>query len=246
MKRLKGKVAIVTGGARGIGREVCRLFFAEGANVALWDVLETGNQTALNIDQSGKSVIFLKVDVTKKDQVSEAVKSVVATFGAVDILINNAGITRDKTFLKMTDDQWRQVIDVNLNGLYHVTKQVIPHMQTAGYGRIISASSVNGQLGAFGQTNYAASKAAVMGFTSSLAKEVGKYGITVNAIAPGFIKTDMTEGMPRDLIESSIAQIPVKRVGTPLDVAYAYLYLASEEAGFVNGTTLNVNGGVAP
>lgn len=247
MKRLEGKVAIITGGARGIGQEVARIFYQEGAKIALWDVLEAdGKRTSQLLDSSGDAVIFQKVDVTDKEQIEKAVKEIISRHGRIDILINNAGIIRDRSFLKMTDAEWHSVIDVNLHGIFYVTKCVLPYMKAAGYGRVVSASSVNGQMGAFGQTNYAASKAAIMGFTKSLAKEVGKYGITVNAIAPGFIKTDMTDQMPSEIIEASIAQIPVARVGIPTDIAYAYLYLASEEAGFVNGTTLSVNGGLAP
>ena len=143
----------------------------------------------------------------------------------------------------MTDDEWDSVINVNLNGTYNATKAILPYMREAGYGRIVSASSINGVLGAFGQTNYAATKAAIIGFTKALAKEVGKYGITANAIAPGFIKTDMTDSMPQAAIDFGIMQIPVKRIGTPEDMAYAYLFLASKEAGFVNGHVLHANGG---
>ena len=145
--------------------------------------------------------------------------------------------------MKMSDEEWDAVIQVNLTGIFNATKAVIPYMREAGYGRIVSASSINGALGAFGQTNYSATKAGIMGFTKALSKEVGRYGITVNAIAPGFIKTDMTDSMPQEVINAGIAAIPVQRIGTPEDMAYAYLFLASKEAGFISGHTLHANGG---
>ena len=182
--------------------------------------------------------------MTNRQEVQVATKKIIHAYGRIDILINNAGIVRDRSFLKMSDEEWDQVINVNLNGVYNCTKVVIPHMVNAGYGRIVSASSINGLQGAYGQTNYSASKAAIIGFTRSLAKEVGKNGITANVVAPGFVLTDMTKTMPEELLKSSIEQIPVKRAGTVNDIAYAYLYLASPNAGFVSGHTLSVNGGM--
>ncbi len=243
MGRLEGQVAIITGGARGIGAGVCKVFCEEGATVALWDVLD-GKATAEEIRATGGKIFFQKVDVTNKEEIQKAVDYIKEQHGRIDILINNAGIIRDRSFTKMSDDEWNAVINVNLNGLYHVTKAVVPQMKEAGYGRIVSASSINALLGAFGQTNYAATKAAIIGFTKSLAREVGKNGVTVNAVAPGFIKTAMTDSMPETVIKAGIQQIPVRRIGTPEDIAYAYLYLASKEAGFVNGELLNVNGGI--
>ena len=243
MKRLEGQVAIITGGARGIGEGVCRIFCEEGATVALWDVLD-GEDTAQKIRATGGNIFFQKVDITHKAQVVAAVEDIIAEHGKIDILINNAGIIRDRSFLKMSDDEWHSVLNVNLTGTYNATQAVVPHMKAAAYGRIISASSINAILGAFGQTNYAATKAGIIGFTKSLARELGKSGITVNAVAPGFIKTAMTDSMPEAVIQGAIAQIPVRRIGTPEDIAYAYLYLASREAGFVNGEVLNVNGGI--
>ncbi|RMG22428.1 MAG: beta-ketoacyl-ACP reductase [Bacteroidetes bacterium] len=241
---LAGQVAIVTGGARGIGKGICKLFCEEGAQVALWDVLDAGEATAEALRAAGGKAMFQKVDVTDKASVEQAVEEVMRQFGRIDILINNAGIVRDRTFLKMTDEEWHQVINVNLNGIYTCTKAVIPHMREAGYGRIVSASSVNGILGAYGQTNYSASKAAIIGFTKALAREVGKYGITVNAVAPGFVKTDMTATIPPEMLKGIEDSIPVRRAGTTEELAHAYLYLASPYAGFTNGHTLSVNGGV--
>lgn len=244
MKRLEGQIAIITGGARGIGKGICKLFCKEGATVILWDILDDGEATANEIAANGGSIVFQKVDITNKEKVDQAVHDIIAKHNKVDILINNAGIIRDRSFMKMSDDEWNSVINVNLNGIFNTCKSIVPHMQQAGYGRIVSASSINALLGAFGQTNYAATKAAIIGFTKSLAREIGKYGITVNALAPGFVKTEMTDQMPQAVIDAGIAQIPVKRIGTPEDMAHAYLFLASKEAGFVNGETLNVNGGI--
>lgn len=241
--RLEGQIAIITGGARGIGAGVCEVFCKEGATVALWDVLD-GEATAQEIRDKGGKIFFQKVDITDKTQVIAAVEHIMAAHGKIDILINNAGIIRDRSFMKMSDDEWHSVLNVNLTGTYNATKAVVPHMKAAAYGRIVSASSVNALLGAFGQTNYATTKAGIIGFTKSLARELGKSGITVNAVAPGFIKTAMTDSMPEAVIQAGIQQIPVRRIGTPEDIAYAYLYLASKEAGFVNGELLNVNGGI--
>ncbi|MEM6800207.1 MAG: beta-ketoacyl-ACP reductase [Bacteroidota bacterium] len=243
MELLKGQVAIVTGGARGIGEGISKLFSEEGAQVVIWDVLEEGEETAEKLRAAGGEAIFQKVSVTDREQIAAAVKQVIAQYGKIDILINNAGIVRDKSFLKMTEEEWNLVIDVNLNGVFHCTKAVIPHMVEAGYGRIVSASSINGILGAFGQTNYAATKAAVIAFTKSLAKEVGKHGITVNAVAPGFVRTDMTATIPEEMLKGVEKMIPVRRSGSPEELAHAYLYLASPHSGFTNGHTLSVNGG---
>lgn len=244
MKRLEQQLAIVTGGARGIGKAICELFCAEGATVAIWDVLDEGVETAKNIVANGGKAFFQKVDITNRQAVQEAVQHIVDDYGRIDVLINNAGVTRDRSFAKMSQVEWDTVVNININGLYNTCKAVVPHMKAAKYGRIVSASSINGIIGAFGQTNYAASKAATIGFTKALARELGKYGITVNAVAPGFVATDMTAQMPKELIEASIKQIPVGRVGQPIDLAHAYLFLASKGAAFVNGEVLNVNGGV--
>lgn len=244
MNRLENQVAIITGGAKGIGKGICEVFCKEGAKVALWDVLDSGAETAAEIAANGGSIFFQKVDVTDRSSVDTAIEHVRAQYGKIDILINNAGVLRDRSFMKMTSEEWQTVMNVNLNALYNTCQSVLPHMIEHGYGRIVSASSINGLLGAFGQTNYAATKAAIIGFTKSMAREVGRKGVTVNAIAPGFIKTDMTDSMPEEVIKQGIAAIPVRRIGTVEDIAYAYLFLASKEAGFINGETLNVNGGV--
>lgn len=246
MKKLEGQVVIITGGARGIGEGICKVFCNEGATVALWDVLEEGHKTADRIAKNGGKIFYQNVDVSSQESVDKAVAKVISEYGKIDVLINNAGIIRDRSILKMSREEWDQVIRVNVDSLYITAKAVVPHMKTANYGRIISASSVNAFQGAFGQTNYSASKAAIVGFTHSLCREVGKYNITVNAIAPGFIKTEMTDSMPQDVIQAGISMIPVGRIGTPEDMGHAYLFLASKEAGFISGHTLHANGGAMP
>ena len=246
MKKLEGQLVIVTGGARGIGEGICKVFCNEGATVALWDVLEEGQKTAESIAKDGSKIFYQKVDVSSQESVDKAVAKVISDYGKIDVLINNAGIIRDRSILKMSREEWDQVMHVNVDSLYITAKAVVPHMKTANYGRIISASSVNAFQGAFGQTNYSASKAAIVGFTHSLCREVGKYNITVNAVAPGFIKTEMTDSMPEDVIQAGISMIPVGRIGTPEDMGHAYLFLASKEAGFISGHTLHANGGAMP
>jgi len=246
MIRLEGRVAIVTGGARGIGAGICELFCKAGATVALWDVLDSGAETAARIAQSGASIFYQKVDITSKSEVEAAVAQLIEKHQKIDILINNAGVIRDRSFLKMEQSDWDTVMNVNLNALFITCKAVVPHMKAAGYGRIVSASSINGFQGAFGQTNYAATKAGIAGFTRALCKELGRYGVTVNAVAPGFIKSEMTDSMPKAVIEQQIAQIPVGRIGTVEDMGYTYLFLASKEAGYISGITLHANGGAMP
>ncbi|MEQ8220284.1 MAG: SDR family oxidoreductase [Arenibacter sp.] len=246
MKKLEGQLVIVTGGARGIGEGICKVFCNEGATVALWDVLEEGQKTAESIAKNGSKIFYQKVDVSSQESVDKAVAKIISEYGKIDVLINNAGIIRDRSILKMSREEWDQVMRVNVDSLYITAKAVVPHMKSANYGRIISASSVNAFQGAFGQTNYSASKAAIVGFTHSLCREVGKYNITVNAVAPGFIKTEMTDSMPEDVIQAGISMIPVGRIGTPEDMGHAYLFLASKEAGFISGHTLHANGGAMP
>ncbi len=244
MKRLEGQYAFITGAGKGIGKAVASLFAEEGATVFLLDILNEVDEVADEIRGQNLKAESFVVDVRDRQKLQSLVESIISRYGRIDILINNAGIIRDRTFLKMSDDEWHDVMDINLNSVFTITKLILPHMKESGYGRIVSASSINGYVGTFGQTNYSSSKAAIMGFTKSLAKEVGKYGITVNAVAPGFIQTDMTASMPAAVIEAGMAAIPVGRAGQPKDVAHAYLFLASREAGFVNGEILNVNGGV--
>ncbi len=243
--KLKDKVAIITGGSRGIGKAAVEIFCKEGATVIIWDVLEEGQELANDLVKKGYSCSFMKVHTNSADEVENASKSVISAYNKIDILINNAGITRDKTLQKMSLDEWQQVIDVNLTGVFNCTKSVSPYMIQNNYGRIICTSSVVGIHGNFGQTNYAASKAGVIAMCRTWAKELGKYNITANAVAPGFIKTDMTDAMPDMAKEQVIAQIPLKRMGLPEDIAKTYLFLASDDASFISGQVIGVNGGQA-
>lgn len=245
MFKLDGQVAIITGGARGIGVGICKVFTNAGATVALWDVGD-GQPVVDEIKAEGGNIFYQKVDVTSKESTESAVAEIMDKHGRIDILINNAGIIRDRSFMKMSEEEWNAVINVNVNSLFVTSKAVLPHMINAKYGRIVSASSINAMAGAFGQTNYSASKAAIQGFTRSLCREVGKHGITVNCVAPGFIKTAMTESMPQEVIDAGIKTIPIRRIGTSEDMGYAYLFLASKEGEFVNGVTLHANGGSYP
>ena len=205
-----------------------------------------GSDTVDRISKLGGNILYQQVDVTSQKSVDQALCEIIKKYKKVEILINNAGIIRDRSFLKMSEEEWDDVINVNLKSLYIVTRSVIPYMKEKGYGRIVSASSINGTAGAFGQTNYCATKAGISGFTRALCKEVGKYGITANAVAPGFIKSVMTDSMPEEVIKAGISMIPVGRIGTPEDMGQAYLFLASKEAGFINGITLHANGGAMP
>ena len=243
--RLLNKIAIITGAARGIGRSAAEIFAREGATVIIWDMLDEGEQTAQTIRDSGAQAEFMKISVTDVPGIEEAVRALVEKHGRIDILVNNAGITRDRTLLKMSHAEWQQVMDVNLTGVFNCTKAVVPHMVEKGFGRIICNSSVVGIHGNFGQTNYSAAKAGVIAMCRTWAKELGPKGITANAVAPGFVRTDMTDAMPEEARQATIATIPVKRMGNPEDIAYAYLYLASDEASFVNGQVIGVNGGQA-
>ncbi|WP_338869893.1 3-oxoacyl-ACP reductase FabG [Spirosoma sp. SC4-14] len=243
--RLQDKVAIITGAARGIGQGAAEVFCREGATVIIWDVLEEGEATAQSLTDRGYRASFMPVSTTDVPRIEAAARDVVDRYGRIDILINNAGITRDKTLLKMSYDDWQQVIDVNLSGVFNCTKVVAPYMVEQQYGRIICTSSINGVHGAFGQTNYAAAKAGIIGMVRTWAKELGPKGITANAVAPGYIRTPMTDAMPEEVRKQAVSSIPVRRMGEPSDIAYAYLFLASDEASFVNGHVLAVNGGQA-
>lgn len=245
MKRLENKVAIITGGAQGIGMATTQKFLDEGATVAVWDIdEEKGQSFCEELKSKGHNIQFFKVNVANFENVKENVDKVISAFGKIDILINNAGITRDSTLKKMTPEQWQQVIDVNLTGVFNCTQLVSLRMLEKGYGKIINASSVVGLYGNFGQTNYVATKSGVIGMTKVWARELGAKGINVNAIAPGFIATEMVKAMPENVIKMMEEKTPLKRLGKPEDIANAYLFLASEEASFINGTTLSVDGGI--
>lgn len=242
MKRLDNKVAIITGGASGIGKAAAQKFVTEGAKVAVWDMND--EQGEATVKELGKDAKFYKVDTADSEAVNKAAAQVISDFGRVDILINNAGITRDATLLKMTDEQWDQVINVNLKGVFNCTRALAAHFKENQYGRIVNTSSVVALYGNFGQTNYVATKAGVIGMTKTWAKEFGKYGITVNAVAPGFIATDMVKSMPEKVLEMMKGKAPLQRLGEPEDIANAYAFLASDEASFISGTCLSVDGAV--
>lgn len=244
MLRLKNKVAIITGGANGIGKATAIRFAKEGASIAIWDLNEVkGQETIQILQQMGAKAIFYSVNTINLVHVIESAANVVADFGRIDILINNAGITRDASLLKMTEEQFDSVINVNLKGVYNCTKSVAPYMVQQKYGRIVQASSIVGLYGNFGQTNYAATKSAVIGMTKVWSRELGRKGITVNAIAPGFIETDMIQSVPAKVINDINERTPLGRLGTPEEVANAYLFLSSDEASFINGAVLSVDGG---
>lgn len=245
MKRLEGKVAVITGGAQGIGKATVIKFLQEGANVAVWDLAEDkGNELVKEYYEKGFKLSFHKVNVAKNDEAKSEMAKVIEEYGQVDILINNAGITKDSTLKKMTLEQWQQVIDVNLTGVFNCTQAVSEHMMERGGGRIINASSVVGLYGNFGQTNYVATKAGVIGMTKTWARELGRKGICVNAVAPGFIATEMVAAMPEKVISMMEEKTPLGRLGNPEDIANAYCFLASDEASFINGATLSVDGGI--
>ncbi len=236
--RLKDKVAIITGAARGIGLATAELFLREGAKVVLWDVLPE----VLTLDL-GSNAYQAVVNVTDKNSVESGIQDALAKFGRIDILVNNAGITRDKTLLKMSDDEWKQVMDINLTGIFYCTRAVAHVMKEQNYGRIISAASTVAIRGNYGQTNYVAAKAGIIGMTKTWALELGRYGITANCIAPGYTQTPMTELIPDNIKQLATMQIPVGFIAEPIDIAYGYLYLASDEARFVTGVCLPIDGG---
>ena len=243
--RLKNKIALITGGANGIGLATTERFAKEGAKIILWDVSDQGYEIAERLKKEGYEIIFKKVSVTNQEEVQTAVAEARAHFGRIDILINNAGITRDRTLLKMTMQEWDDVISVNLTGVFICTQAVTPIMKEQSYGRIVSASSNVAIRGNFGQTNYVATKSAIIGMTKVWAMELGRYNITVNCIAPGYITTAMTDAMPEEVRKQSIPHIPLGKWGVPDDIANGYLYLASDEASFVSGICLTIDGGAA-
>lgn len=243
--RLKNKIALITGGANGIGLATATRFAKEGAKIILWDISDQGSGVVDQLKAEGHQAIFKKISVTDEQVVQAAVIEARNHFGGIDILINNAGITRDRTLLKMSKQEWDQVISVNLTGVFNCTQAVAPIMKEQNYGRIVSASSNVAIRGNFGQTNYVASKSAIIGMTKVWAMELGRYGITVNCIAPGFIQTAMTAAIPEEVRKNSLAHIPIGHWGMPDDIANGYLYLASDEASFVSGICLTIDGGAA-
>lgn len=243
--RLKDKVALITGGANGIGLATAQRFAKEGAKIILWDISNKGNEVVEQLKKEGHRATFTKISVADEVHVQQAVASAHKEFGRIDILVNNAGITKDRTLLKMSKQEWDDVISVNLTGVFNCTQAVVPIMKDQNYGRIVSASSNVAIRGNYGQTNYVATKSAIIGMTKVWALELGRFGITANCIAPGFIQTAMTDAMPEEVRKQSLAHIPVGKWGKPDDIANGYLYLASDEASFVSGICLTIDGGAA-
>jgi 3-oxoacyl-[acyl-carrier protein] reductase len=242
---LDGKLVLVTGATRGIGKAIALTLGAAGATVIGTATTETGADNVSKVFADSKiSGKGMKLDVTDSEQVSNLVKNIGEDFGSVDILVNNAGITRDNILLRMKEDEWEDIISTNLSSIYKMSKSVLRGMIKKRSGRIISITSVVGAMGNAGQSNYGAAKAGIIGFTKSLAREVGVRGITVNAIAPGFIETDMTDSLPDDQKEALASQIPMGRLGTPNEVAQAVLFLAGESGSYITGQTIHVNGGM--
>ncbi len=239
---LEGKTAVVTGGAQGIGRATCERFVADGARVVIADVADdAGRQLA---EALGEAAAFVRTDVTDADSAAGAMQTAVDRFGGLDIVVNNAGITRDATLKKMTDAKFDAVLDVNLKGVYLCTQAAVPHLEARGGGVILNAASVVAHNGNFGQTNYVASKAGVIGMTKTWARELGRKGVRVNAVAPGFVATEMVLTVPDKVLDGLRDKTPLGTLGEPRDVAAAYAFLASDDARFITGAVLNVDGGL--
>ncbi len=242
---MQGKIAIVTGASRGIGKAVALELAARGATVVGTATSEKGAEAiGLYFEEAGLSGHGRVLDVTQPEQIDALVKWVNDELGAPVILVNNAGITRDNLLMRMKDEEWQAILDTNLTSVFRMSRAVLRGMMKARYGRIISIASVVGLMGNAGQTNYAAAKAGIMGFSKSLAREVGPRGITVNVVAPGFIDTDMTRALPEAQRDALTSQIPLQRLGEPEDIAKAVAFLASDDAGYITGQTLSVNGGM--
>ncbi|MBD0305176.1 MAG: 3-oxoacyl-[acyl-carrier-protein] reductase [Nitrospiraceae bacterium] len=242
---LEGKIAIVTGAAQGIGRAIAETLARAGADVAIADMdLGRAQETAHAVGKTGRRALQVKVNVADWNDVKDMTDRVLKEWGKIDILVNNAGITRDGLLLRMKEEDWNLVLQVNLNGTFHCTKAVMQPMTKQRYGRIINLASIVGAIGNAGQANYAASKAAVIGFTRTVAREYASRMVTVNAVAPGFIDTAMTQGLSPEVKETLLKQIPLGRLGQPSDVAESVRFLASDEAGYITGQVIHINGGM--
>jgi 3-oxoacyl-[acyl-carrier protein] reductase len=242
---LAGKVALVTGAAQGIGKAVALLLARHGADIAVSDVnLEKAEETVREIQAIGRRSMAIRSDVSRLDDVERMVQTILEQMGKIDILVNNAGVARDKLILRMTEEDWDMVLDVNLKGTFHCTKAVVRHMSKQRSGKIVNIASVVGEMGNVGQANYSASKAGVIGLTKTIAREFAQRGINVNAIAPGYIETPMTEALPEKAKEELKKMIPMERLGLPEDVAQAVLFLVSEASSYITGQVVNVNGGI--
>jgi acetoacetyl-CoA reductase len=244
MKKLTGKIAVVTGGSRGIGAAIATGLGSEGATVVInYNHSEAEAQAIVKeIEDMGSSAIALQADISDAEATKIFIEKVLEQFGRIDVLVNNAGITRDKTFKKMSFEEWHKVIDTNLSSVFNTCKIALPSMLEQKYGRIINISSVIGQAGGFGQTNYAAAKAGLIGFSKSLALETARGGVTVNCICPGYIATEMVNAMPDNVREAIIAQVPMKKLGAPEEIAKGVIFICESE--YMTGQSLNLNGGL--
>jgi len=243
--RLEGKVALITGGGRGIGREIALLFAKEGSDIVIWDVnLEDAGKTCQDIESLGRKTSAEQVDVTDYTKVEEAFNKILDKFSKIDILVNNAGITKDNLLLRMNQSEWDAVINVNLKGTFNCTKAVSRFLIKKRSGKIINIASIVGIIGNAGQANYSASKAGIIALTKTAAKELASRNINVNAVAPGFIQTEMTASLPEELKEKMLSNIPLGKLGLPHDVANVCLFLASNEADYITGQTIVVDGGM--
>lgn len=245
-KKLEGLNALITGASRGIGKEIALALAGEGADVTINYKAsdDDADQVAREIESLGKNTWVYQADISKMNEVLEMKRSVEKYMGKVDILVNNAGINRDTLMKNMDEDDWKEVISINLDGVFNCTRAFLEHVVQSKQGRVINISSVVGQMGNIGQVNYAASKAGIIGMTKSLAMELAKENITVNAVAPGFVETSMLQGVPDDVRQKILKKIPLKRFGRPRDVARAVVFLASRDADYITGHVLNVNGGL--
>ncbi|TKF08368.1 3-oxoacyl-ACP reductase FabG [Vibrio alginolyticus] len=242
MMNLEGKIALVTGASRGIGRAIAELLVERGATVIGTATSESG--AAAISEYLGDNGKGLALNVTDVESIEATLKTINEEFGVIDILVNNAGITRDNLLMRMKDDEWNDIIDTNLTPIYRMSKAVLRGMMKKRSGRIINVGSVVGTMGNAGQTNYAAAKAGVIGFTKSMAREVASRGVTVNTVAPGFIETDMTKALNDDQRAATLSNVPAGRLGDPREIASAVVFLASPEAAYITGETLHVNGGM--
>lgn len=243
---LTGRVSLVSGSSRGIGRAIAVMLAEAGSDVVInyASNVDAAEEVVAQISKLGRRAMALKADVTNRGQVDGMVAEAQEKFGPIHILVNNAGITRDRSFLKLSPEQWREVLVTHLDGAFNLTGRLLPSMIEAKWGRIINITSIVGQIGNFGQSNYAVAKGGLMAFTKTLAREVATKGITVNAVSPGFIETDMTATVPANVLETVKQLTPVGRLGTPEEVAIAVRFLADPRAAFITGTIINVNGGM--
>ena len=242
---LEGKIALITGASRGIGQAIAMTLGKQGATVIGTATSQSGaDNISANFQQAGIQGSGMTLNVTDASQIASVIETVEKQFGVVSILVNNAGVTRDNLLMRMKDDEWDEIIQTNLKSVFSLSRAVLRAMMKARYGRIISIASVVGVMGNAGQTNYAAAKAGIIGFSKSLAREVGSRNITVNCVAPGFINTDMTRSLPQTQRDALLAHIPLGRLGQVEDIAAAVAFLASSQAGYITGTTLHVNGGM--